>query len=299
MLHEIDRAAGSRSVEDSLPFAELIMSALAYVFIGWFETETFTSKWFVESIVSALVGGAVLWGIFKVWSTAKAIVRSFSEGKNRIHERIFLDSLIAGIKNQGLFDDSKVLTMAGLCILIAALSVAAGSFAGINVYRKLKNDDAAATAKTEELLEQQKTDPPSLELSEQTLDHVVAEKERLAYLAHWQQVSEKIDFWVHLIVVICLFVALCLAITFWVPRRLTTAYITAIHSRYMTRMLAITTKEEARELSVLELKVQDETTLRAFLTKLLELSEKYNFPIDRLFKPYAQPATSPIGTNKS
>ena len=63
------------------------------------------------------------------------------------------------------------------------------------------------------------------------------------------------------------------------PDRLTMLPLAVWLDQYATRLFAMCTKEEARELAVLELKVMDEESLRGYLSRLSQLAVKYDFPL--------------------
>ncbi len=63
------------------------------------------------------------------------------------------------------------------------------------------------------------------------------------------------------------------------------AYMSLWLQRYSERMLAIATKEEGRQLSILELKVNDNPSLQEYLKYLSDLSVKHDFPLIWALRP--------------
>lgn len=66
-------------------------------------------------------------------------------------------------------------------------------------------------------------------------------------------------------------------------RQMVSLYLWTNLEKYMSRLFAMATKQEVRELALLELNVSNAASLNAFLVKLLELAQRYEFPFEGIF----------------
>ena len=67
---------------------------------------------------------------------------------------------------------------------------------------------------------------------------------------------------------------------YWTPKRILCYNFCVLDEWYISRLLAICTKDEVREIAKLELNVSNEESLRVFLEKLSSLSNQYGFCLD-------------------
>lgn len=243
--------------------------------------DLFTSRGIVDGLLAAVVFSCICWLLFRMPKKARELAESMAKSKVKKRQLFFLECLIRAVNREDKMSDSMLLT--NFSILFVSCLFWFSAFAHLDIRLSIIRREMDRRIQEIEEIE----DP-----------HKLLE-ELAAYGLSLEEDSNKLDgilsilapfgYYCLLFVAAMLFILLLWLIFVWARKRTIVAYLASLQSRYMDRMMAIATKDEARELAVLELRVDGEEALRSFLTRLHELSVKYDFPLDTLLIEYAKP----------
>lgn len=234
----------------------------------------------IEIIISWLCIGTVtvLWGAL-VKAGGRWLVKHASEGTNKYLNSQYRDALLKGIRNDNRNSDAILLT----CVPVVALVIFQVLVLNTTLDAwALRND----LAEEESLVQIAMADEHGIDLTaeQKELLAAVQEQEKAKpfedQLTHLKEKRKRVDTGVWVLVGMTVLLAfLILFLLPWAIKRMVVASISANLMRNMSRLEGIVSKDEYRNLCLLDLQAVDDATVDKLYAYLGHLADTYKFPL--------------------